>query len=103
MDDAIRELEYHGVIVLRDEAVEVKGLRVGGLDWHDNPREYSVAAKLVGAVELAESYSPDAFPHLTSGQRFLAAGHTHGGQVCLLEAIVLRLIACTATSGALPR
>lgn len=83
LDSAIRELEQRGVIVLRDEAVEVKGLAVGGFDWRDNPRRYSVSAKRVGAVDLAVSHSPDVFPHLISGQYFLVAGHTHGGQVCL--------------------
>jgi hypothetical protein len=83
LDDAIKRLEYRGVIVLRDEAIEARGLRIGGFDWHDNPRDYGAAAKRVGAIELAVSHSPDVFPHLTSSQRFLAAGHTHGGQVCL--------------------
>lgn len=82
--EAVRLLEDAGYAVLRDTAVELRGLLVGGLDWRSNPGGYGAAAARLGAVELVASHSPDALPHLPRGRGLLLlAGHTHGGQVCL--------------------
>ncbi len=81
--EAIAGLENLGVMVLRDEVVDGAGLRVAGLDWRDNPRDYEEALQGLGGADVFVSHSPDAFPYLGRRGALLLAGHTHGGQVCL--------------------
>lgn len=83
LGDALVEIENQGVVVVRDDKVQLGTLLVAGLDWRENPQHYSSSLRLIGEVDLVVSHSPDAFPHLTSRQRILLAGHTHGGQICL--------------------
>jgi predicted MPP superfamily phosphohydrolase len=75
-------LEDEGVVVLRDEAAEVQGLRLAGIDWRENPKHYSRVDHLVENADVVAVHSPDAFKHLEKATLVLA-GHTHGGQVCL--------------------
>ncbi|MEB3774524.1 MAG: metallophosphoesterase [Desulfurococcales archaeon] len=83
LGEAIQALEDLGVTVLRDDKTSIGGLIIGGLDWRHNPKHYTDPARRLGEVDVMISHSPDSFPHLSSKQHILLAGHTHGGQVCL--------------------
>ena len=79
--DLEEALEEAGIGLYRDAVVEAQGLRVALIDWHWPPRRYQRIIDSLGWFELAAVHSPDAFHHATRGA--WAAGHTHGGQVCL--------------------
>lgn len=73
----VAALEEAGVYVLADGWVQIGGLRIYGLDWRDDPRDYPP----VKDADVVLVHSPDAF-HLAVGGLYLA-GHTHGGHFCL--------------------
>ncbi|MEZ0319251.1 MAG: metallophosphoesterase [Pyrobaculum sp.] len=75
--EGVRALEEAGVHVLRDDWVDVGGLRVYGLDWREDPRSYPP----VRGADVVLAHSPDAFQNSVEG--LYLAGHTHGGQFCL--------------------
>lgn len=81
--DAVEAAESLGYAVLRDDKVAIGGLIIAGVDWRDDPRDYSEALRRVGEADVLASHSPDVFHHVTGRQRVVLAGHTHGGQVCL--------------------
>ena len=74
-----------GITVLRNEAVEVGPLVIGGLD-DDFTRHADLPATLSAMREhdggrIIVSHSPDPFPDLPEGTGLLLAGHTHCGQI----------------------
>ncbi|ACB40095.1 metallophosphoesterase [Pyrobaculum neutrophilum] len=73
----VAALEEAGVHVLADDWVQIGGLRIYGLDWRDDPRDYPP----VKDADVVLVHSPDAF-HTAAGGLYLA-GHTHGGHICL--------------------
>ncbi|MEM1614897.1 MAG: metallophosphoesterase [Pyrobaculum sp.] len=75
--EGVRALEDAGVHVLRDDWVDVGGLRVYGLDWREDPTAYPP----VRGADVVLVHSPDAFQTAVEG--LYLAGHTHGGQICL--------------------
>ncbi len=83
LDDGIEALEDMGIYVLVDESMELEGLRIGGLDWKDDPRDYEYSSKKLGHVDIVISHSPDSARHVVQRDALILSGHTHGGQVCL--------------------
>ncbi len=83
LDEGVGMLEDMGVYVLRDDSLEVGGLRIGGLDWRDDPRRYEESSKQLGHVDIVVSHSPDSARHVVQRNTVILAGHTHGGQICL--------------------
>ncbi|AFA38528.1 putative phosphohydrolase [Pyrobaculum oguniense TE7] len=77
LGEGIRALEEAGVHVLRDDWVQIGGLRIFGLDWREDPRDYPP----VKDADIVLVHSPDAFQSAVGG--LYLAGHTHGGQFCL--------------------
>lgn len=75
--EGLRALEEAGVHVLRDDWVQIGGLRIYGLDWREDPRDYPP----VKDADVVLVHSPDAFQSAVEG--LYLAGHTHGGQLCL--------------------
>lgn len=72
-----------GFRLLLNEAIEVRGIRFGGLDWfHDETYIGRSYLKQVGKVDVLLSHTPDAVL-LEPEARLVLSGHTHGGQVCL--------------------
>ncbi len=78
-------LESAGFTVLRNEAVEVGPLAIGGLD-----DDYTGRADLAGTLRKMSglaggrvmlSHSPDPFPDLPRQFGVMLAGHTHCGQI----------------------
>ncbi len=83
LKDALSLAEDTGYIVLRDDKITLEGLIVAGVDWRSDPRDYADVARMIGEADILVSHSPDVFPHATSQQSLVLAGHTHGGQMCL--------------------
>lgn len=81
--EALAIAEDMGYIVLRDDKTTLEGLTVAGVDWRSDPQYYAVVVRAVGEADILVAHSPDVFPHVTSKQGLVLAGHTHGGQVCL--------------------
>ena len=81
LEEGLDLLRSHGYIVLRDKSMRAGGLRIAGLDWHWNIKDYPVS-QLRGA-ELVVAHTPDIYPRVDWGPVLVLAGHTHGGQVCL--------------------
>ncbi len=81
LSKGIKAMEEAGVTVLIDEEGVFQGVRILGIDWRDNPKEYSNAPQ--EDVALVIVHSPDAFPHISSNYKYMLSGHTHGGQICL--------------------
>jgi len=83
LQQGIAALEAAGVRLLLNEAVELKGVKFGGIDWYEDeaglPRSY---LSRVGEVDVLLSHTPDV-AGLSPRARVVLAGHTHGGQVCL--------------------
>ncbi|RFA97519.1 metallophosphoesterase [Pyrobaculum aerophilum] len=75
--EGLKALEEAGVHVLRDDWVQIGGLRIYGLDWREDPRAYPA----VKDADIVLVHSPDAFQNAVNG--LYLAGHTHGGQFCL--------------------
>jgi hypothetical protein len=74
-----------GVRVLRNEAVEVNGLAIAGMDelWAGRCRPGQVVAGLAaGRAAVALCHNPDAVdgPGWAGFRGWVLAGHTHGGQ-----------------------
>jgi len=77
VEEGVKALERGGVLVLRDEVVDIGGVRVQGLDWRDDYSYKDVDPD----NDLTIVHTPDAFVFLRSLR--VLAGHTHGGQICL--------------------
>lgn len=78
-------LRLAGVTVLRNEATEVQGLTVFGLDdyWGPNFRPGELFTRFVpGTPAIALSHNPDSCDAPIWGKYdgWILAGHTHGGQ-----------------------
>lgn len=71
-----KTLEEAGVHLLVDDWVYVGGLKIYGLDWREDPRDYPTPRD----ADVVLVHSPDAF-HVAKTGVYLA-GHTHGGQIC---------------------
>jgi predicted MPP superfamily phosphohydrolase len=80
-----RALERHGVRHLRNDSVQVEGLRLVGVDDHwtgqcDMERAFAGVGRDEATVLLM--HSPDlVVPAAEAGVGLALAGHTHGGQV----------------------
>ena len=75
----------HGVRALRNDTVEVSGLRIAGLDdlWGPRFDPGPALAELDPAADaLVLCHNPDAvdLPELSGIRGWVLAGHTHGGQ-----------------------
>ncbi|MEM1925171.1 MAG: metallophosphoesterase [Pyrobaculum sp.] len=75
--EGVRALEEAGVHVLIDDWVYIGGLKIYGLDWRQDPRNYPP----VRDADVVLAHSPDAFQNAETG--IYLTGHTHGGQICL--------------------
>ena len=84
MADAVSHiLSEAGCVVLRNEAVDVYGLSIGGVDdlWSGRARWGPWLAALKSPA-LMLCHNPDAcdLPGWTGYEGWILAGHTHGGQ-----------------------
>ena len=102
--DLIRKLRGDGWDDLTNVRlpVELDGLEVELLgldDAHIRAQDLRVAPRqLPGRFGLAVMHSPDSAPEAAAlGYRFIVAGHTHGGQVCL------PLVGALVTNCSMPR
>ena len=82
--EGIKALEGAGVHVLVDDWTHAAGLKIYGLDWREDPRDYPAAPD----ADIVLVHSPDAFHAARAG--IYLAGHTHGGQLCLPRNVPLR-------------
>ncbi|WP_296678721.1 metallophosphoesterase [Novosphingobium sp.] len=84
---AQRELTKAGAIVLRNQAVRIGPLTVGGIDddfsGHANTGATVAAMRRLGPPYVVISHSPDPFPDLPKDVTLMLAGHTHCGQIRL--------------------
>ena len=80
-----RELQRHGIGLLRNEVVDAGGLLIAGLD-----DDFTGRAKLGEVMSIVEpferpaiflSHSPDPFADLPRDAGVMLAGHTHCGQI----------------------
>ena len=76
------------VVVLSNEAVRVGPVIIGGVDdeftGHDNLAATFAAMDALGrGPRVILSHGPDIVPHLPAPVAFVAAGHTHCGQIAL--------------------
>jgi len=77
---ALRELNLS---ILENEAVAVKNITVGGVDWfHGKPKIGRAYLSKVSEVDVLLSHTPDVIA-LRPRAKLVLAGHTHGGQVRL--------------------
>ena len=78
-------LQTAGVTVLNNQAAEMKGLCIVGLedDWTGKPDRSAYDACPAGIPPLIVTHSPDAWRLFRSDAVIALAGHTHGGQVNL--------------------
>ncbi|MGH6695372.1 metallophosphoesterase [Sphingopyxis sp.] len=87
--DALRgALEKQGLRVLRNEAVKLGPLIIGGVDddfsGHDDvPKTLGAMGALGQGVPLIVSHSPDIVPDVNRPVAAIFAGHTHCGQIRL--------------------
>lgn len=84
-DRVIDQLDRAGVRVLRNESVDVHGLRVIGLDdlWANRFEPLAVQSELSGqTAAVVLCHNPDAVDQKGWGDYagWVLAGHTHGGQ-----------------------
>ena len=76
--------EAAGIRVLRDEAVELSGLWLVGLeDWDTAAPDVMKALSTVDDTSpvVVFTHNPDVFPTIPARVSLTLAGHTHGGQV----------------------
>lgn len=79
------ELDARGITLLANEALQVGGLVIGGLD-DDFTDRADVHATLDGmgrfdGARILLSHSPDPFPAIPDSVPLFLAGHTHCGQI----------------------
>ena len=76
--------EAAGIRVLRDEAIELSGLWLVGLeDWDTAAPDVMKALSTVDDTSpvVVFTHNPDVFPTIPARVSLTLAGHTHGGQV----------------------
>jgi len=79
-----RIYESYDSIVLVNESIELKGVKIGGIDWYFD--EVGLGNKYlseIGEVNILLSHTPDTFKLKNLHADIVLAGHTHGGQICL--------------------
>ncbi len=81
LSKGIKAMEEAGVTVLIDEEYVSQGVKILGIDWRDDPKEYANTPQEDATLVMV--HSPDAFPHISSNYKYMLSGHTHGGQICL--------------------
>ena len=82
------ELRRRGITVLKNEAVVLGPLAIGGVDddfsGHDDvPATFAAFDKLPPMPRVLVTHSPDIVPELPSPVVVVFAGHTHCGQIAL--------------------
>ncbi|MEO7248121.1 MAG: metallophosphoesterase [Novosphingobium sp.] len=84
-DEARRELQRIGVVVLQNEAVRMGPLAIGGVDdtytVHSDVKKTAAAMDRLGGAQIILSHSPDVFPAMPGNGKLILAGHTHCGQI----------------------
>jgi uncharacterized protein len=81
-----RALEWEGIEVLENRAVEAHGVHIAGLADLRNRRvdlPGTLAAVPAGAPVILLSHDPDVFPFVPTRVALTLSGHTHGGQVAI--------------------
>lgn len=85
--EADRQLTKAGAAVLRNDAIRIGPITVGGIDddftRHSDTGATVAAMRALGPPYLAISHSPDPFPDLPRDITLMLAGHTHCGQIRL--------------------
>ena len=96
LDALVTALENLGVVVIRNSEVEVKGIRIIGIDDADNPRQ--VANVLPQIIRDSERFSILLYhrPHgwedaVRYGIDLKLSGHTHNGQIFPFNYLVRRM------------
>ena len=79
------ELEAAGFTLLVNEAIQLQGLSVGGLDdaFTDRAQLDSTITQMADmtGAKIILSHSPDPFPEMPKNFGLMLAGHTHCGQI----------------------
>ena len=81
-----RALDAHGITVLEDEAVELRGFWVAGLAdmRHRMPNVVRALRDVpTDAPVIVLSHDPDLFPRIPERVALTLSGHTHAGQVAI--------------------
>ena len=82
------ELRRHGITVLKNEAVVLGPIAIGGVDddfsGHDDvSATFAALDRLPRMPSVLVTHSPDIVPELPSPVAVVFAGHTHCGQIAL--------------------
>ncbi len=82
LDEVSRIIEASGVTLLRNEAVWVDTIKVGGIDWYNEDPSLGMSyVESLGSIDILISHTPDILRDAPGRYRVVLAGHTHGGQV----------------------
>ncbi len=94
LEKAIRAIEAHDVVVLRDEHTESHGIKFIGIDDRDRPDQLP---SVLSNIEDSDHYKvllyhrPDGWQSsLNAGIDLMLAGHTHAGQMWPFGLLVKR-------------
>lgn len=92
MPDLFRFMERLPVPILKNEMVEVDGVRIFGLDDAlENRWRPDLLGKTLDRNTLVMLHEPDFVDELHGPQSLCLSGHSHGGQVCLPFGVPIRL------------
>ncbi len=94
----LREIERVGIRVLRNEAVDVKGIVFAGVDWKDTHHQDQFE-KILSGMRLDPSKPSILMRHEPNhleiaarlGISFMVSGHTHAGQIYPLRLVTRRM------------